>query len=571
MSDSLSPIVFFTYNRPWHTQQVLDSLAENSEAKDSILYIFCDGAKESATEDILNNIATVRKIIKDENRFKQVIISLQDKNKGLANSIIEGVTKVVNIHGKVIVLEDDIFVSKGFLKYMNDALNIYVNEEKVGCIHSWNYNLNMENYRESTFFLKGADCWGWATWKRAWVQFEPNGVLLLEKIVSNNLQYNFDRRGTHEYVKMLKEQIENKIESWAILWHASLFLNDMFCLHPTRTIVKNIGLDNSGVHCGNSNIIQNPIDFIHVQKIKIQEADSFYNSYKDYRDATNSLKKYLIKQKVKNIFKQSITPIIFKFFKKNKKQIQPKNEAWSGDFSTWEEAQTKCDGYDSAIILEKCKNALLKVKIGEEVYERDSVLFDEIQYSWGLLAGLQKASIENDNKLCVMDFGGSLGSTYYQNKEFLSGLKSIEWCIVEQAHFVDCGKENFENEHLKFYYTIEECLLKHKPNVLVLSSVLQYLENPYQWIELFIKTDIPFIILDRTPFIDSENDILTIQNVPENIYKASYPSWFFDKKKLISTFSNYSLIAETYNSYTNDFIINNHKAKWTGMILKQKK
>lgn len=243
---------------------------------------------------------------------------------------------------------------------------------------------------------------------------------------------------------------------------------------------------------------------------------------------------------------------------------------WSGNYSSWEEAKANCTGYDSTNILEKCKNALLKVKNGEAAYERDSVLFDEIQYSWGLLAGLQKVAIGNNNNLCVIDFGGSLGSTYYQNKEFLSGLKNLEWCIVEQAHFVDCGKQNFENEQLKFYPSIEECLQKHKPNVLLLSSVLQYLENPNQWIEKFNDLEIDYIIIDRTAFIEVENDILTIQNVPESIYKANYPAWFFNQEKLNRKFTNFTLVSEIDTSFTGCALMQNKKAKWTGMILKKK-
>jgi putative methyltransferase (TIGR04325 family) len=216
---------------------------------------------------------------------------------------------------------------------------------------------------------------------------------------------------------------------------------------------------------------------------------------------------------------------------------------WSGDYNSWNEVQEIAEGYESTHILEKCKISLLKVKNGEAVYERDSVLFDEIQYSWPLLAGLQRVALENEGNLCVIDFGGSLGSTYYQNKEFLNTLNKIEWCIVEQKEFVDCGKNYFEDEQLKFFYTIEKCILTHKPNVLVLSGVLQYLEKPYEWIEKFVALRIPYIIIDRTTFVKSERDILTIQNVPEHIYQASYPAWFFNIDRFVDHFKNYSVLA----------------------------
>ena len=238
-------------------------------------------------------------------------------------------------------------------------------------------------------------------------------------------------------------------------------------------------------------------------------------------------------------------------------------------FSLLGEAKLQCTGYDSDSILEKCKTSLLKVKNGEAAYERDSVLFDEIQYSWGLLAGLQKAALENEGKLCVLDFGGSLGSTYYQNKEFLNSVKQLQWCIVEQSHFVDFGKLYFENEQLKFYYTIEECLSNHKPDVILLSSVLQYLEKPYEWIEKIINLGIPNIIIDRTAFVNNERDILTIQNVPEEIYKASYPSWFFNKEIFLGAFKGYSTFASFKSFCDFPVLINStYNATWDGFLLK---
>ena len=221
--------------------------------------------------------------------------------------------------------------------------------------------------------------------------------------------------------------------------------------------------------------------------------------------------------KIKNTLKAFIPPIIIAVLRRLRNSSQ-NQVIWSGNYKTWEAAQAKCSGYDSDNILERVKNSLLKVKNGEAVYERDSVLFDKIQYNFALLAGLQKAALENGGKLTVLDFGGSLGSSYYQNKAFLSSLKQLTWCIVEQPHFVACGKEFFEDDNLKFFNTIEECLEKISPNVLLLSSVLQYLETPYEWIEKFIGLNIPYIIIDRTAFIEEEHDILSIQKVSDKIF-----------------------------------------------------
>ena len=279
MTVPLAPIVLFVYNRPWHTLQTLNALMQNELANESVLYIFADGPKENATEEELKKTKKVRDVIRTKKWCKEIHIIESENNKGLSDSIIKGVTEIVNRYGKVIVLEDDILSSEGFLKYMNDALNLYSDNESVGCIHAWNYDLDTKDYAESTFFLKGGDCWGWATWKRSWDVFESNGALLMQSFTSKQSQYEFDRRGTHRYTDMLEAQINGTNDSWAIRWHASLYLSNNYCLQPTRAIVKNIGLDNSGIHCGELNMVQNPVEYIKLNKIKVVESEWFYKAF----------------------------------------------------------------------------------------------------------------------------------------------------------------------------------------------------------------------------------------------------------------------------------------------------
>lgn len=226
------------------------------------------------------------------------------------------------------------------------------------------------------------------------------------------------------------------------------------------------------------------------------------------------------------------------------KMVVSSRYGWFGDYKSWEEAKKHTSGYDAPVIIEKVRNALLKVKNGEATYERDSVLFNEIEYSWPLLSGLLLAAALDNGRLSVLDFGGSLGSTYFQNRKFLQQLPVVSWNIVEQPHFVDEGKKYFENEILHFYYSIEECLKKEKPNVLLLSSVIQYLERPYGMLETLLSFSFPFVIVDRTFFNLEQRDRITIQRVPPWIYKASYPCWLFDEKYFINFFysKGYELI-----------------------------
>jgi putative methyltransferase (TIGR04325 family) len=218
---------------------------------------------------------------------------------------------------------------------------------------------------------------------------------------------------------------------------------------------------------------------------------------------------------------------------------------FSGNYSTWDEARKASGGYDSDVILDKVKDALLKVKNNEAVYERDSVLFDSVQYSWPVLAGLLWIASRNNNRLNLIDFGGSLGSSYFQNRKLLAHLHELKWNIVEQNNFVECGKQYFEDEHLKFYHSINDCLKKQHADTILLSSVIQYLEKPYDLLNDVKRKRFKYIIFDRTAFIDTGDDRIAIQKVPQEIYKASYPSWFFNQVKFLDYFSDeYELIAD---------------------------
>jgi hypothetical protein len=209
----------------------------------------------------------------------------------------------------------------------------------------------------------------------------------------------------------------------------------------------------------------------------------------------------------------------------------------SGDYRSWDEAMAASTGYDSEIILEKTRTALLKVKNGEAVYERDSVLFDEIEYAWPLLTGLMWVAAKSGGKLNVLDFGGSLGSTYFQNRCFLRHLSYVRWNIVEQPQHVKTGKECFEDKQLRFYPTIKHCLAENELNVVILGGVLQYLEHPFEVLDELLRLRCDHIIIDRTPFWDGPTDRLCIQNVPPTIYPASYPSWIFSRHNFLNQIS----------------------------------
>jgi putative methyltransferase (TIGR04325 family) len=242
-----------------------------------------------------------------------------------------------------------------------------------------------------------------------------------------------------------------------------------------------------------------------------------------------------------------------------------KGVRWSGNYTSWEEALRVSTGYNSKVVLNKVKDSLLKVKNGEAVYERDSVLFDEIQYSWPILAGLMWIAAQSKGELNVIDYGGSLGSTYFQNRKFLQALPKVRWNIIEQNHFVDVGKKYFEDDIIKFFYDIESCVKQSSPNTILFSSVIQYLEKPYSLLKRVKSMNFEFILFDRTSFVLTGRDRLTVQKVPTEIYSASYPCWFFDKKKFHAFFRDKYSVAATFDSSDKANIL----STFCGCILKK--
>ena len=246
-----------------------------------------------------------------------------------------------------------------------------------------------------------------------------------------------------------------------------------------------------------------------------------------------------------------------------------KGYGWYGNFPTWDVAKKLTTGYESGNIVDRVKKSLLKVVKGEAAYERDSVVFNEVEYSWELVSSLLFIASLNDNSLNIIDFGGSLGSTYYQNCFFLEGLHSLKWNIVEQPNFVKEGKQHFENEMLKFYKSVEECIscTKEKISVVLFSSVLPYLEAPYSILEEVFKYKIEFIIVDRTGFTLNDKERITVQKVPNFIYKASYPCRFFSWTRFVDFFENngYKLI---YDFDALDKV--NIPSKYKGLVFRYK-
>lgn len=277
-----APIALFTYSRVDHTKEAVESLLKNKEATSSDLFIFSDGPK---TEEKRKAVEENREYIHSIKGFKSIHIVEYETNQGLANSLIAGITDVVKKYGRVIVVEDDLILSPYFLQFMNEALDKYENEEKVGAISAYCPVMNTE--LPETYFLRYFHCWGWGTWKRSWDLLKLDTKYLLRKMRWKTRKFNLEG-GINNY-GMLYCQKVGLVDSWFIRFYASLFLAEKLTLFPGRSLVSNHGLDGSGTHCkkngsksGNDNLdVNTNTTAIPIKDIPIEENDYMYRLYSE--------------------------------------------------------------------------------------------------------------------------------------------------------------------------------------------------------------------------------------------------------------------------------------------------
>lgn len=281
-----APVLLFTYNRPTHTRQTLEVLLRNELSRESELFVFSDGYKNDTDKE---QVMQVRRVIHAIEGFRKVYVTEQPQNVGLAKNVIDGVTRVINVYGRAIVLEDDLLTSPQFLTFMNEALEMFAGEDKIGHIHGFCFPLPD---LPDAFLIRWAGSWGWATWQRAWQQFNPDGEALLTELKRRKLQKEFDFNGNYPFTRMLKKQVRGENDSWAIRWNASLFLNNMLSLNAGKSLVQNIGFDGSGTHSGKDEIY---VTSLHEESLKIEiplisENKLAREAFEQYYKKTNSFR-----------------------------------------------------------------------------------------------------------------------------------------------------------------------------------------------------------------------------------------------------------------------------------------
>ncbi|RYU93725.1 glycosyltransferase [Emticicia agri] len=300
---NLAPIILFVYNRPNHTKRTVEALLLNNLANESELFIFSDASKD---EQAKFNVDLVRTYITGIKGFKSVKIINRDTNYGLAKSIVEGVSEIIKIYGRVIVLEDDLVTHPQFLEFINKALDLYKESKEVFSITGYSH-LNHSKVKSinKAYFIKLTSTWSWATWADRWDFFNEDikESIILDKDIKLRKSFNYDN--SYDFYKMLKNRTGGKVKSWGIVWYWNVFIKNGLTLYPSETLVDHIGLDGSGQNSKNY--------LIEMRKIKLNQYDFTYpidifEIEKDRIKVANTLKRRkmntivkILNSKIKNL------------------------------------------------------------------------------------------------------------------------------------------------------------------------------------------------------------------------------------------------------------------------------
>ncbi len=304
MEKQLAPIILFVYNRPEHTIQTIEALKRNNLATKSILYVFSDAAKKGKDRD---KVSEVRNIIVRLDGFKEINIIEASQNIGCADSIIQGISHVMERYGKAIIVEDDIVTVPNFLEFMNEALDIYEGDKNIFSISGYNVPMKYQaEYDKDVFLSYRYSSWGWATWKDRWKEADWS-VKGWEEVFNKKEVNKLFRRGGDDLPYILKAQMNGTIDAWDIRWYYSHFKKNRFTVFPVKSLVENIGFDGTGIHCGpaqnapNKPVISENVTIELPENIEFDQKmnDIFISHYKyGLKDKARRFLKELVKYRI---------------------------------------------------------------------------------------------------------------------------------------------------------------------------------------------------------------------------------------------------------------------------------
>jgi len=556
---SRTAICVFAYKRPDHLRACLLALLKNDEARDLDLRVYVDGSKQLSDADAHQNVLSV---CIEPWSFSCFKVIQRESNEGLYKSLTSGISETLCDYESVIVIEDDIEASPFLIRYLLAGLHLYTDSKDVASIHG--YTPPIKQQLPETFFLRGADCWGWATWRDRWDLFRHDAATMVQEIRERGLAHQFNLNGNYDYIGMLDARAAGLNNSWAICWHASCFLAGNYSLHPGRSLVRNIGLDNSGEHCGPSAALDAlPTDWpVVVSLIQVQENRKIMEVYADHYRSWHFQSRLSIKDKsvftalIRTLFDFSLKKRIIrhthlslwlrikKLVARRLSAVAPSSLPMTGPYESYASALAVATGYDSPLIAQKVESAILDVLEGRAVYERDGTTFSgmpDLPIHRALMPFLSTSTT-------IADFGGGLGGLYINApKLFPPGCRQL---VIEQPSMVAAGRRIASQYGLFIEFLDAETQNVSAVDVLVFSGVLPYLADPWDQIASILNASTPkVVILDRTAICSGPSRWYLQTNPGYYSRTVTYPIQILNRKLLINSFPGYRLAKQWHNSF----------------------
>ena len=526
-------IAVFGYSRPHHLMRTLRALQLQRTHIPLPLYLFLDGSRGSQD---LSAVQACRNVAAYAEKSFDCRVKISERNLGLYHSLTEGVNQILKDYEQVIVLEDDILTSPYFLRFMLDGLSCYADNKRVASIHG--YTPPIAVGLPDTFFLRGADCWGWATWRDRWRLFRSDAEAMVSEIREQGLAHAFDLNGRVQNLKLLEARARGKSGSWAICWHASCYLSGCYTLHPGRSLVRNIGLDATGEHCVASPEMETTLSQASVPVVaqpveELQHVSRLYGTQQARRPIYQR-----IWRRFQPVYKHFRGTLLRRF-----RLFWPSRLPMIGRFSSFNEALSHSTGYGSTAVCAKVDEAIRAVLEGRSAYERDGTAMDLRPNAVVLFDLLIEHMRPSD---IVADIGGGLGGLFVNAPELFSTGSS--YLVVEQPSMVTFGRRLAEEFKLPIDFLEGDAV--EAADILIFSSVLQYLPDPWQVLaDLIHRLEPRIVIIDRTP-VGRCRSFWSVQLNPAYYSEpVTYPIQVLERKRLEQSLPGYRLQCRWHNSF----------------------
>lgn len=527
------PVAVFAHNRPDLFRRVIECLRRDQAP---LVHVFLDGPAKA--EDVSAG-ESIRQVLAQMD-WCQTKLTERKAHLGISKSIILGMAELFETHESAIVYEDHLATVPGTYAYLAQALHEYRDHAEVMSVTGWTHpRITPPDDKEQPYFDGRAEYRSWGTWRRAW-----QGMELAEP---SSLLRQCHQKGiwSRKYGDDLPNLLHSREDGtfWVGCWLYWHMVHHGLCLRPPHSMVDyEVAGTAAQITSSDHGSWRNP---------PLQASPPLPTVWPkpEEHPACVKLWRKACKQqqsagKTSGVFSRLKSTVTAAFSKPEPPPVvqtpMPRHEViFTGPHASWAEAAALCDeGYASPQIVEQVRCAALRVKEGKAAYERDSITFDVLEHPWPVLSAIYRAARLKGRPVRVLDFGGALGSTYFQTRSMLGAEWVAQWCVVEQPAFVRAGREDFEDGTLRFAAEGHDCFEGQCADVLLLSGVLQFLDDPDAWLDHMISWGASHVLVDRTPvwLDDAKPDTIAVQTVSGVIYPVKYPMRFLSRPKFLAHF-----------------------------------